>query len=935
MAELLYRLGKLATRRAWVVITAWLMLLAATVTSMSLAGGKLSTAMSIPGTPAQQVIDDLKKSFPVASHGNASVVFHATHGQFTQAQIDGIGTALAGVAKIAGVNSVMNPFEMQAKKDHQIANLRKGARQVTSGKQQIADARQQIIDGQAKLDAAQKTVTDNLAKAKAGLAAATAGKAQAEAGKVQAEAGLAQAQAGQQQAQAAYDQAAAAGAPAAQLAAIQAQIDAAKAGAAQAQAGLDQANAGIAQASAGIQQASAGITQLNAAQATIDDKQAQLTAGKLTLNQAADKLPDAEKKIFQGQRILSAAANFRTVSKDNTTAQAAVIFNLPTDSVQTAVKTQVGDYLKQHLPAGVQVELSKELTMSMEGILGAGELIGLIVAGVVLFLMLGTFIAAGLPVLAAILGVGIGATITMTLASVIQMGSTTPTLGVMLGLAVGIDYSLFILNRHRRQLKAGMELRESVALANGTSGNAVFFAGLTVIIALVALNLTGIGFLGLMGDFAALSIFIGVLMAVTFTPAVITKIGMRVLSRKERRALAAAQATDAGAGGTGQDAAAAVATDAEAKKPTYFAAKHPWVSILAAGAVLLIGAIPLASMRLGLPDGSAEPTDSTQYRAYTLTTKAFGAGSNGMVVAVASLNHAVTGYDKLKMQADLATELFAVKDVSSVLPAAVSKDNTKILFQVQPKTGPANAATEKLVRNLRALEPKLKAKYGASLGVTGLVASNIDVSKKLSDALPLYLGTVLILSMIVLILVFRSFLVPFIASLGFLLSVASTMGAVVAVYQWGWLGGVFGVHDPSPVLSFLPTMLIGILFGLAMDYQLFLVSGMREAYVHGMNARDAVVAGARSGRSVVIAAASIMIFVFGGFAFSHLTQVRPIGLGLAVGVLADAFLVRMILVPAAMTLLGKSAWWLPKWLDRVLPDVDVEGAKLERTHQIH
>ncbi|MEY4410923.1 MAG: hypothetical protein RLZ69_497, partial [Actinomycetota bacterium] len=469
----------------------------------------------------------------------------------------------------------------------------------------------------------------------------------------------------------------------------------------------------------------------------------------------------------------------------------------------------------------------------------------------------------------------------------------------------------------------------SIALANGTSGNAVFFAGLTVIIALVALNLTGIGFLGLMGDFAALSIFIGVLIAVTFTPAVISRMGLRVLSRRERRALESKAEVSPAA------AVSEPAAPAETAKKSYFPAKHPWVSILAAGAVLLIAAIPLGSMRLGLPDGSSEPTDSTQYRAYTLATKAFGAGSNGMIVAVASLDAPVTGYHKLKAQADLATELNALPNVNAVLPAAVSKDGTKILFQVLPKSGPASASTEKLVLALRDLSPTLDAKYGATLGVTGLVASNIDVSKKLSDALPLYLGTVLILSLLVLVLVFRSILVPLIASAGFLLSVAATMGAVVAVYQWGWLGSVFGVHDPSPILSFLPTMLIGILFGLAMDYQLFLVSGMREAYVHGLNAKDAVVAGARSGFTVVLAAASIMIFVFGGFAFSHLTQVRPIGLGLAVGVLADAFLVRMILVPALMSLLGKSAWWIPKWLDRILPDVDVEGAKLERSHGVH
>jgi RND superfamily putative drug exporter len=749
-------------------------------------------------------------------------------------------------------------------------------------------------------------------KARSGLAQATAGKAQAEAG-------LAQATAGQQQAEAAYSQAQQGGATPEQLAPIQAAID-------QAKAGVAAATAGIAQATAGMAQATAGIKQLKAAQVTLADKQAQIIAGQLKLKEAADKLPVAERKLAQGQRLLSASAGFRTVSRDNTTALGAVIFNKSAGDVEVASKNAIVAYVSRHTPASVQVEFSKELTMSMEGILGAGEIIGLLVAALVLFLILGTFIAAGLPVLAAIIGVGISATITMALAAVIDMTSTTPTLGVMLGLAIGIDYSLFILNRHRRQLKQGMAIDESISLANGTSGNAVFFAGVTVIIALIALNLTGIGFLGLMGDFAALSIVIGVLIAVTLTPAVVSRIGMRVLSKRERKTLAALAETPATDVATAQDAGA---------PKGYFPAKHPWVSILAAGAVLVIAAIPLASMRLGLPDGSSEPLDSTQYKAYTLSTKAFGAGSNGMIVAVASLSKPATGYQLLKVEADLASELAAVKDVSAVVPAAVSKDNTKVLFQVLPKTGPASVATENLVLKLRAMSAHFESKYGVALGITGLVASNIDVSGKLSSALPLYLGTVLVLSLIVLVLVFRSILVPLIASFGFLLSVAATMGAVVAVYQWGWLGTVFDVHDPSPVLSFLPTMLIGILFGLAMDYQLFLVSGMREAYVHGMDAKSAVIAGARSGRTVVLAAASIMIFVFGGFAFSHLTQVRPIGLGLAVGVLADAFLVRMVLVPALMTILGKSAWWLPKWLDRLLPDVDVEGAKLERSHATH
>jgi RND superfamily putative drug exporter len=912
MAELLFKIGKFSARRAWLVITVWILVLASTVTAMVVSGGKLSSAMTIDGTPAQQVIDDLKKSFPAASHGNATLVFHAKNGEFTAAQEKQIGIMLRQVAKLQDVDSVMNPFTTQQQKDHQVANLKTGERKISSGKTQIAEAKRQLAEGQRKLDAAKKLVAENLVKARAGLAQATAGKAQAEAG-------LAQATAGQQQAEAAYSQAQQGGASPEQLAPIQAAID-------QAKAGVAAATAGIAQATAGMAQATAGIKQLKAAQVTLADKQAQIIAGQLKLKEAADKLPVAERNLAQGQRLLAASAEFRTVSRDNTTALGAVIFNKPAGDVEVASKSAIVAYVSRHTPASVQVEYSKELTMSLEGLLGAGEIIGLLVAALVLFLILGTFIAAGLPVLAAIIGVGISATITMALAAVIDMTSTTPTLGVMLGLAIGIDYSLFILNRHRRQLKQGMAIDESIALANGTSGNAVFFAGVTVIIALIALNLTGIGFLGLMGDFAALSIVIGVMIAVTFTPAVVSRIGMRVLSKRERTALAALAQTPT--------TDATVTQEADVAKG-YFPAKHPWVSILAAGAVLVIAAIPLASMRLGLPDGSSEPLDSTQYKAYALSTKAFGAGSNGMIVAVASLDKPATGYQLLKVEADLASELAAVKDVSAVVPAAVSKDNTKVLFQVLPKSGPASVATENLVLKLRAMSAHFDSKYGAKLGITGLVASNIDVSSKLSSALPIYLGTVLVLSLIVLVLVFRSILVPLIASFGFLLSVAATMGAVVAVYQWGWLGTVFDVHDPSPVLSFLPTMLIGILFGLAMDYQLFLVSGMREAYVHGMDAKSAVIAGARSGRTVVLAAASIMVFVFGGFAFSHLTQVRPIGLGLAVGVLADAFLVRMVLVPALMTILGKSAWWLPKWLDRLLPDVDVEGAKLERSHSIH
>jgi RND superfamily putative drug exporter len=351
--------------------------------------------------------------------------------------------------------------------------------------------------------------------------------------------------------------------------------------------------------------------------------------------------------------------------------------------------------------------------------------------------------------------------------------------------------------------------------------------------------------------------------------------------------------------------------------------------------VLLVAAIPASSMRLGLPDGSSEPVESTQYKAYKLTTDAFGAGSNGAIVAVATIDAALSEDDELALQAESATKLYALDNVSAVLPGGVSDDGKTYVYQIIPTTGPASEETQNLVYDIRDLEGEFSSELNSTLGVTGLSATNIDVAKKLADALPLYMGTILVLSMLLLMLVFRSIAVPILASAGFLLTVLATMGSITAVFQWGWLGWLFDVHDPAPILSFLPTMLIGILFGLAMDYQLFLASGMREAFIHGKSATDSINYGLRLSRSVVTAAAIIMVSVFGGFIFSHTTMIRPVGFGLAAGVLIDAFLVRLVLVPAALKLIGPAAWWLPKWLDRLLPDVDVEGAKLERSVAHH
>jgi RND superfamily putative drug exporter len=657
---------------------------------------------------------------------------------------------------------------------------------------------------------------------------------------------------------------------------------------------------------------------LVAGQAKIDAGMLALIDGQKKIDEGTAAIADNTAKVESGTKILAAMKNFRTVSKDGQTATVSVQFNKPAGELSTESIAAVAAIFEEAKIANVQVELSQSLTKTLPSLGGPAEIIGLLSAALVLFVMLGTLVAAGLPVLGALIGVAVSATGALALSSLVEMNSTTPMLGVMLGLAVGIDYSLFILNRHRRQLKAGVEMRESIGLANGTSGNAVVFAGLTVIIALVALNVTGVGFLGLMGSVGAISIVVAVLVAVTFTPAMMSLVGRKVLSKKER-------------GRIGSPLAEHEAVEPKNADRPVLSTKKPWLSILVVAIIMGIAAQPLSALRLGLPDGSSEPVSSTQYKSFKLTEAAFGAGVNGPLVTVATTDHPVSGQEAADLQANIATDLMKLPSVVSVIPAAISKDQTKLLFQIIPTDGPASESTEKLVFAVRDTAEGLNDKYGVDLGVTGAAAAQIDISKKLADALPLYLGAVLLLSMFVLILVFRS-LLPLIASAGFLLTVMATLGSTVAVFQWGWLGAIFDIHDPGPIMSFVPTLIIGVVFGLAMDYQLFLGSGMREAYVHGKSAKDAVNFGMHLSSRVVIAAAIIMITVFGGFAFSDSTTIRPIGFGLAVGVLFDAFLVRLVLIPAIMALIGKAAWWIPKWLDRILPDVDVEGAALEREH---
>ncbi|MFJ4285977.1 MMPL family transporter [Paenarthrobacter nicotinovorans] len=705
------------------------------------------------------------------------------------------------------------------------------------------------------------------------------------------------------------------------------------AGEAQAAEGKAQLDAGRAQLTAGEAQLAAAEQQLAASGLTPAQIDAQLGAQRAQLAATKEKLDAGDKeaaegavKLALGKRQAEASEGLRFVSSDNKAAVAQVQFKTSINAVDPAVREEVQEIVHGVSSAGVTAYASKEITEDVSEIFGIAEIVGVAVAALVLILMLGTLIAAGLPLVMALIGVAVGVGGTFALTSVIDMSSISPMLALMLGLAVGIDYSLFIVNRHRTQLLAGMDGEESAALATGTSGNAVLFAGLTVIIALAALVVPGLPFLAVMGVAAAATVGVAVVVALTLTPAVLGLIGRRLISK---RAWAKASKHNAEPGHEAAD------RERDEKRSSRgwggLVTRHPWVSLIASVVLLGALALPASQLRLALPDGGSEPVDSQAYKAYDLTRSSFGEGMTGPIIVVAEFPEGLNENDAKNKQYDVAGQLRSVQNVTAAVPVAISDDFRTAVFQVIPKEGPASAGTVQVVSDLRAKGKAIQDDLGVTIGLTGQTAGNIDVSAKLGAALPPYLAIVVGLSLILLLLVFRSIVVPLLATGGFLLSLAAAFGAVVAVYQWGWLGSVFDVANPGAVLSFLPIILIGVLFGLAMDYQVFITSGMRESFMHGESAKHAVRTGFSHAAAVVTAAAIIMVSVFSGFIFSHLTMVRPLGFAMAFGVLIDAFVVRMTIVPAIMYLLGEKAWWLPKWLGRILPDVDVEGAKLERS----
>ncbi|QNP69404.1 MMPL family transporter [Streptomyces roseirectus] len=598
------------------------------------------------------------------------------------------------------------------------------------------------------------------------------------------------------------------------------------------------------------------------------------------------------------------------VSRDGTIAYAQVTYTAPKADLSKAASRALDDVAAAGEKAGLKVSLGGNAVQE-KAASKAAELIGLVVAALALVVTFGSLIAAGLPLLTAVFGVGV-AILCITLATAfVDMASASSTLALMLGLAVAIDYALFIVSRYRSELRDGREPEEAAGRALGTAGSAVVFAGLTVIIALAGLSVIGIKMLTSMGLAAAFAVAVAVLIALTLLPAVLGFAGTRIMKGKLTSARHRAEER-------GEREAMGV-------RWGRFVTRNPVKMLVVSVLGLLVLALPMKDLRLTLPDDSMASPGTTQRTSYDTLSKGFGPGFNGPLTVVVD---ARGSDDPKRAAADAFTLLQGLDDVVSVRPAAFNQAGDVALLGAVPKSSPSSAATKELVGDIREHSAELKRETGAVLMVTGTTAVNIDVSQKLGDAMVPYLAIVVGLALILLLLVFRSVLVPLKAAAGFLLSVVATLGVLVAVFQWGWLKDLFGVEQTAPIVSILPILLIGVVFGLAMDYEVFLVTRMREEYVHGAEPVEAVVAGFRHGARVVTAAAVIMISVFAGFLLDDTALVKSIGLGLASAVLFDAFVVRMTIVPAVMALIGRRAWALPGWLDRVLPNVDVEGEKL-------
>ena len=656
-------------------------------------------------------------------------------------------------------------------------------------------------------------------------------------------------------------------------------------------------------------------------------------------------------EVEQVTAVITPFQNPTTVSADGTIAYATISLSEGAGAISESTTEEITELLGQARIDGLTVEAGGDIVNNAPSeLLGVGEIVGVVIALFVLLLTLGSLISAGMPILIAVVTIGASMAGLFSLSQVIDINSTTPALAVMLGLAVGIDYSLFIVSRYKSLLLEGYGYKVAAGRAVATAGNAVIFAAATVVIALAALSIVQIPFMTTMGIAGAATVALAAIVAVTLLPALLGLAGARIFRGKTRLLIEAAQARGPHH------------TENVPRKTIWYRwgaaiTRHPIVTLVSAVIVIAVIALPAFSLQLGLPTDGYAAKDSTQRKAYDIMAKGFGAGTNGPLLLVVEnvpvMNDAEKSAARQQLLAAsggqlpagmtpeaamalvedrvnvanltvIANEIATIDGVAVAQAAQVTADGTKGFIQVIPASAPASQETIDLIAYLRDADNQVALTGGnaTTFGVTGSTALQQDINQKLANALPIYLATVVGLSLILLIVAFRSILIPLKATAGFLLSVLAMFGALVAVFQWGW----FGITDaPGPIVSFIPILAIGILFGLAMDYEFFLVSSMHEAHLHTGDAKKAVVRGFSMGSKVVTAAGVIMVSVFAGFITNGDVTIQAIGFGLAIGILVDAFLVRMTIVPAVMTLFGKAAWWIPKWLDRILPHISIEG----------
>ena len=595
------------------------------------------------------------------------------------------------------------------------------------------------------------------------------------------------------------------------------------------------------------------------------------------------------------------------IAADHRVAFATVTFDEQARSLPVAAIDRVISTARSARSSSLEVALGGQAIQHAEKpSLGSATAIGLLAAIIVLLITFGSFIAMGLPIVTALLGLGVGISLAGLGSHLIQIPDFATQLAAMIGLGVGIDYALFIVTRFRENRQGGNSVDAAVVVAMDTAGRAVLFAGATVILALLGQLLLGVGFLDGLAVASALAVLTTMLAALTALPALLSRFGERLGQRSPRLSRQRGPGAPASGGWL---------------RWSHAIARHPWRGVIAGLAIMLTLAVPALSLRAGSSDAGNNATNQTTRQAYDLVARGFGAGANGPLSAVVSLPR---GGDSAAVSA-VTSALQTTRDVASVSTAQISRAGTTAVLQAYPRSSPQSAATTSLVNRLRDdVLPRVQRSTGAKVLIGGASASAIDFSHVLSSKLPLFIAVVLILSAILLAIVFRSLIIPVQAATMNLLSIGASLGVTVAIFQWGWLGTALGV-TPGPIEAFIPVILFAIIFGLSMDYEVFIISRIHEEWVRRHDATAAVHHGMSTTGRLITAAATIMICVFGSFALGDNRDLKLFGISMASAVFVDAFVVRSLLLPSVLQLLGPRTWWMPTWLSRRVPRISIDA----------